>query len=129
MNGSGLWKTTTALVGSVMISAMTMPAPARAGENAMAVSVTPQKAFAPATVQAFVRVSRHSENRLLRVTLDSDSFYRSSDLPLEGDHAPTTHWVRWPSLPPGRYIVILELIRSNGERLVVEGSRLEILGE
>jgi hypothetical protein len=121
-------KTMAALLGSVMIPMMTVPALARAGESALSVSVTPYKAFAPATVQAFVRVARDPRNRLLRVTLDSGSFYRSSDLPLEGDHAPTAHWVRWPSLPPGSYVVTLELFRSDGNRQIVEDSRLEILG-
>lgn len=123
-----LVRTSVAFVGSVVLSATTIPALARAGENAISVSVTPQKAFAPVNVQAFVRVARHPENRILRVTLDSGSFYRSSDLPLEGDQAPTAHWVRWPSVPPGNYVVILELIRSNGERQVVEGGRLQIFG-
>src|SRR5687768_10354804 len=102
-----LVRTTVACVGSMMLAAMTIPVAARAGQNAVSVSVTPQKAFAPVSVQAFVRVARHPAIRLLRVTLDSGSFYRSSDLPLEGDHAPTSHWVRWPSVPPGHYVVIL----------------------
>jgi hypothetical protein len=129
MKLSGHWQSTAALAGALVISAMVISAPARAAESAAAISVTPLKAFAPPTVQAFVRVPRHPDNRLLRVTLDSGAFYRSSDLPLEGANAPTTHWVRWPSLPPGNYVVLLELVRVDGTRQVVQGSRPEILGE
>jgi hypothetical protein len=129
MRASTYGHRTTALTGAILLSAIAMSAPARATDAALAISVIPAKAFAPATVQAFVRVARHAENRLLRVTLDSGSFYRSSDLPLQGAEAPTMHWVRWPSLPPGNYVVVLELVRADGTRKVVEDGRIEIVGE
>jgi hypothetical protein len=110
-----------------MWAAAILPAQARAAEEKDVSLSMPSFAQAPATVQLKVRVAPRTENRLLRVTLDSDAYYRSSDLPLEGAEAATMHSVRWPGVPSGEYVVVIELFRSNGKLQTIHG-RLDILG-
>src|SRR5918993_5875088 len=61
-------------------------------------------------LRAQIWIPRDSDNRVLRITLDSGSFYRSSDVPLEGDRAPQSHTLVWHALPPGSYEVTVQLV-------------------
>jgi hypothetical protein len=69
----------------------------------------PRNVFGPADVEALVRVPRHPENRRLRVVIDSERYYRSTEIQLDGDESPEMHAVRWRSVPPGAYVVEVSL--------------------
>src|SRR4051812_18838002 len=60
------------------------------GGDQMTMTVTPAQAFAPSPLRVRVKVEPDVENRSLTVTADSGDFYRSSEIPLEGDRAPKT---------------------------------------
>jgi hypothetical protein len=68
----------------------------------------------PATLHAVVTVERHADNRILRVVADSDRWYSSSDIQLEGTESPRHHSVRWTDLPAGDYCIQVTLVRSTG---------------
>ena len=114
------------LAGALMGAAAIVPVHA-AEEKEVSVWM-PSVAMAPATVQLTLRVAPRKENRLLRVTLDSGAYYRSSDVPLEGAEAAAMHSVRWPGVPSGDYVVIVELFRSNGSRHMAHAGRLDVVG-
>jgi hypothetical protein len=76
-------------------------------------------AMAPATFRSTVFVEKHPDNRILRVSVDGENFYRSSDIPLEGTEAPRTHEVLWRDLPAGEYQVSTVLYGSTGTRAVL----------
>src|SRR5262245_26083174 len=113
------------VMASVGVSAR---ASAADNEGKMWVRLTPNIAYAPATVQLKVHVPPQAENRRLRVTLDSGVYLRSSDLPLEGDQAAALHLFRWPGVPSGSYVVFVELILSNGKSRMIEAGRIQIVG-
>ncbi len=73
-------------------------------QPALAVRLTPRIAFGPSNVRALIQVEPHPDNRLLRVTIDSGGYYRSTDIQLEGAETPKSHFVVWKSVPPGQYI-------------------------
>ena len=116
------------VVTALMCAAAFVPAHVHAAEEKEVSVRMPGVAMAPATVQLNVRVTPRKENRLLRVTLDSGTYYRSSDLPLEGADAATMHLIRWPGVPSGEYVVLVELFRSNGKRHMVHAGRLDVIG-
>jgi hypothetical protein len=78
-------------------------------------------------VRAVIRVPREADNRMLRVTLDSDTFYRSSDLPLDGNEAPQSHTLAWHSLPAGEYEVTIQLVGVSGVKRIVR-RQLHVIG-
>lgn len=78
--------------------------------------LSPRMAFAPAVVRTTVRVTPHRDNRLLRLTLDSPDYYRSSDVQLDGAGAPSAHYFDWGSLPPGAYSVVATVFGADGPR-------------
>ena len=81
--------------------------------------VTPNVSSAPSTVTVRAYVTPNSDNRWLRIEADSGSFYRSSEIQLDGDKAPTLTEFRLNSLPSGEYTVVAALIGSKGDETVV----------
>ena len=52
-----------------------------------------------------VLVIRNAENRALKVTAESASYYSSSEIQIDGDRHPTVQLVRFISVPAGWYEV------------------------
>jgi hypothetical protein len=73
-------------------------------------------AFEPRDMRVFVQVKPHPDNRLLRLVIDADDYYRSTDIPLDGADAPKTHSLVWRSVPPGRYIFSATVYGPGGSR-------------
>jgi hypothetical protein len=93
--------------------------------------VTPNVSSAPSTVTVRAYVTRHPQNRVLLVEADSGSFYRSSEIQLDGDKAPTLTEFRLNSLPSGEYTVKAVLKDNLGEETVVRRTAivLSLAGE
>lgn len=68
-------------------------------------------------VRVLVRVPPEASGRVLEVSIDSDNFYRSSRIPLDGAGAATSHVLTWRSLPRGDYTVEAVLLGHTGARL------------
>jgi hypothetical protein len=88
--------------------------------------VTPNVSSAPSTVLVRAYVTRNAQNRLLQIEADSGSFYRSSQVQLDGDKAPTLNEFRLNSLPSGEYVVTAMLKDSLGEETIVRRTALVI---
>jgi hypothetical protein len=86
----------------------------------MILKVTPAVAFAPANLVVRAVVETDADNRAIAVIAESDDFYRSSEIQLDGDHAPRTNTFEFRSLPPGHYSVKAMLMgRSSEPRLTL----------
>jgi hypothetical protein len=118
----------TVLVATVAAAAVSIASSGVvASQNRIDVRVSPTVAMAPAYVRALVTIPREASNRLLRVSLDSGDFYRSSDLPLEGAQAAFSHQLTWRSVPSGLYVVTAELYAS-GELKEVVRREIRVVG-
>jgi hypothetical protein len=96
------------------------------GERPLHVRVSPTLAHAPADVFIYVSVARRPDNRLLRVTAESEDFFRSSDTQLDGEYSARVTVVRFRELPPGGYEIKAELIVSNGRTTDVAKRTVEV---
>ena len=83
------------------------------------VHVSPSYSAAPATVRIRVTVAPAADNRAVAIVADSEDFFRSSEVPLEGDRAPRTVFVEYRSLPAGTYQIRGVLVGSHGQQLAV----------
>ena len=81
----------------------------------MIMKVTPAAAFAPANLVVRAVVETDADNRAIAVVAESEDFYRSSEIQLDGDHAPRTNTVEFRSLPPGSYSVKVMLMGRSSE--------------
>lgn len=90
--------------------------------------VNPSVSVAPATVGIRVRVPPEADNRALEIVLDSENFYRSSRLELDGDRAPLVSTLRVGSLPAGTYVVTAAVMGVDGARRGLARKSVEVMG-
>ena len=95
--------------------ALALAATTVAGKDAVSIRVSPAVSFAPANLVIQTRIEPDDNNRAIEVVANSEEFYRSSTIPLEGERAPRTATVQFVSLPPGDYEVTAALIGADGQ--------------
>ena len=82
----------------------------------LAIAVSPRQSFAPASLVVRVHITPNVANRALEVVAESEAYYRSSRIPLDGDGAPATSLLEFRSLPGGDYDVRANLIDNTGHQ-------------
>lgn len=90
------------------------------GEPPVSVRANPSVSMAPATVQLSVTVQPDARNRLLTVMTDSGQFYRSSEMPLDGENSSRVQVFTFKNLPAGEYLVSARVGRDDGSDRVAE---------
>jgi hypothetical protein len=84
-----------------------------AGERMM-LKVSPAVAFAPANLVVRATIPADADNRAVEIVAESEDFYRSSQIQLEGERAARTSMFEFRSLPPGTYEVRANLLGADG---------------
>ena len=82
---------------------------------------------APATVPITIAVEPAADNRVLVVEADSDDYYRSSSIELDGDKEKRLHSVELRSLPAGEYVVRAQ-VKSKSDVLGSAVQDLVVMG-
>ncbi len=95
-------------------------------EAPLRMHVNPQTARAPADLYIYVSVARREQNRLLRVTAESQDFYRSSETQLDGEYSARVTVFRFRELPSGVYHIRAELIVMTGRTTNVETRAVQV---
>jgi hypothetical protein len=103
-----------ALASIILVSSLATTASADDPERPLHVRISPTMAHAPADLYIYVSVARRPDNRLLRVSAESDDFFRSSETQLDGEYSARVTVVKFRELPPGDYEIRAELIVSTG---------------
>jgi len=88
---------------------------------------TPAVAFAPATLVVRATIAADAHNRVIEVSADSEDFFRSSAIELEGERAPRTNMFEFRSLPPGTYEVSARLIGDDGRQRAIARQEVQII--
>jgi len=87
-----------------------------ASTSRLKVEVSPRFSSAPSVVRVRAIVTPSEQNRALRIEADSDSYYRSSLIQLDGVDAPAVTETTLKDLPGGEYSVTVTLLESDGHR-------------
>ena len=98
----------------ILVAASALPVGARETER-MTIRVSPAVSFAPANLVVRTTIVADSDNRSVEIVAESQDFYRSSEVQLDGDRAPRTTRFEFRSLPSGMYEVRAVLRGSTGE--------------
>jgi hypothetical protein len=101
-----------------LVAVLLLTLPMGATER-VALRVTPNVAFAPATVSITTRIEPDRASRAMEVVVDSLDYYRSSFVQLDGEHAPRSNRFEFRDLPGGDYFVSATLIDASGRRSMV----------
>ncbi|HVZ22663.1 MAG TPA: hypothetical protein VG871_16430 [Vicinamibacterales bacterium] len=116
---------TRAVVGGLLL---VIAVPAGAGQS-LAMRVSPSFSYAPATLIVQLSIEPDAGNRVVRVVAESADFYRSSDLPLDGDHAARTSVVSYVGLPAGDYEVRSMLFSVSGRVRATAVQNMTVMGD
>ena len=108
----------------VVVSVVAAPADAR---DRLALRVSPAVAFAPADLMIRAEVDSNVANRAIELVAESDDFYRSSEVQLNGARAPRVTTVAFRSLPSGAYEVRATLKGQNGATLAHSHTTINVV--
>ena len=117
----------TMIVTAVILVLGALSTPQSPAKELVEIKVRGYYFAAPATVPMVVAVEPAARNRMLVVEADSDDYFRSSAIELEGENEKRLHTVEFKSLPAGTYEIRARVMSKNGvlgtavEGLVVTG--------
>jgi hypothetical protein len=97
------------------------------GGEQLRIVASPAQSLAPSNLHIRARVVPDAENRALEVVAESGEFYRSSQIPLEGERAPATITFEFRGLPGGEYQVYGILTDSGGHRRAVAQQQVRVI--
>ena len=109
----------SALLGLTTVSA--------SGTEQLRIAVSPAQSFAPSNLNIRARVVPNADNRAIEVIAESGDFYRSSQISLEGEHAPATIMFEFRAVPGGEYLVYGILTDSAGHRRAVAHQEVTVI--
>jgi hypothetical protein len=75
------------------------------GGQRLAIRVSPAVALAPALVTVRTTIEPSDDNRMLSIVVDSPTYHRSSEIPLDGKNAQRQSVFELKGLPTGLYEV------------------------
>lgn len=84
---------------------------------------------APGQLRVMATVESHAENRELEVVAESESFFRSSSISLNGDRAPRLNEFFFRNLPSGQYEITATLKGTQGRRRAVQSRFFHVISE
>jgi hypothetical protein len=107
-----------------ILSLVALPA---LGGDRIRIRVSPETAFAPATLVVQAMIESDGDNRSLEVVAESSDFYRSSEIPLDGNRAPRLTVFELRSLPSGQYEVRAVLKGAGNQTRAVTRDSVRII--
>ena len=111
----------------LMLMLTALPIAAREASR-LDIHVTPAVAMAPANLRVRATIEANRSNRAIEIIAESDDFYRSSEIPLDGDRAPRTTQLEFRGLPGGIYAVRAVLKGANGGVLALARQVINVVG-
>lgn len=102
-----------------VLGAVLLLAAPLAGDEAITVSVSPAMSAEPANICVRVMVAPDSANRAIEIEAESATYYRSSEVSLDGDKAARSTTFDYRELPAGDYEVRGTLLGQNGHTRAV----------
>lgn len=112
----------TCLFGFALVMTMTA-----AAKQPLSIQASPAVSFSPANLIISTRIEPDPDNRAMEIVANSDEFYRSSTIALEGDRAPRATRIEYRSLPPGEYEVTVVLIGAGGQQKARAATRVNVI--
>lgn len=82
---------------------------------------------APGDVEFSIRISPTIKTHELRVFAESESYYRSTTIELDGLDSDPLHHFTWRSFPVGEYQVVGMLVDSDGSEQIIVRSALKVI--
>lgn len=82
--------------------------------------IVPHFSPAPGSVRVIASIEPDHRNHRLRVEAESPSFFRRTEIPLNGRRAARVHTITFTDLPAGNYEIRVRLGRTTDELITVK---------
>ena len=112
---------------ALTFAGLVIAAASGAADDMVEIRLTGRYYSEPATVRITVAVEPAAENRRLVIEADSERYFRSSALMLDGEKEKRLHSVEFKSLPAGAYVLRAE-VRSLDDVLAMVQEDLVVTG-
>jgi hypothetical protein len=109
-----------------MLVLVAMPVGTRTGER-LEMRVSPAVSMAPADLIVRMTIESNASNRAIEIIAESEDFYRSSEIPLDGAQAPRSTRMAFRSLPGGAYTVRAVLKGANEQLLAQTRQEISVV--
>ncbi len=113
---------------AVILAALGLAAtsPLRAGER-LTMRVSPTVAMAPATLVITTKAEPDASNRVLQIQVESEGYYRSSLMQVDGEEAAASRTVHYDGVPGGTYEIRATLFGPGGKMRAEAIRRVQIV--
>jgi uncharacterized protein (DUF58 family) len=98
------------------------------GTESLKITVSPSQSTAPANLRIRVTVEPNATNRSVAVAAESDHYFRSSEVTLEGDQGPRTIYFEFRGVPGGQYEVRGAVGDAEGHEVASAREHVLVLG-
>lgn len=112
---------------TVLAAALLTAAIPAAGNEGLSLRVSPEMCVEPAYVLVRVTIEPDEDNRSLEIVAESEDFFRSSQIELDGAHASRIRVLQYRGLPAGEYEVRGVLIGRDGHQRAMARRMLKVL--
>ncbi len=117
------------LAASPLLQASSPPAQPAGEQVHKTIAVGPALVVdAPGDVEFSIRISPTVGTHELRVFAESESYYRSTTIGLDGLDSAPLHQFTWRSFPVGEYEVVGMLVDDDGIEEIIVRSALKVVG-
>lgn len=114
--------------GRLVAGVLLLIGPSVGARSPLDLHVSPTVSAAPATLRIRAMVAPDADNRAVAIIADSESFFRSSEVALEGDNAPRNIHVEYRNLPAGTYEIRGVLVGPRGKQRAIAYSTVTVTG-
>jgi uncharacterized protein (DUF58 family) len=87
------------------------------GNEPLKISVSPSQSMAPANLHIRLSIEPNAINRLVSIVAESEDYFRSSEVAIEGEGGPRTVIVEFRSVPGGHYEIRSALGDAKGRQV------------
>jgi hypothetical protein len=97
-----------------LLCAFVLIVPQLSGSQRLAIRVSPAVALTPALLTVRTTIEPSDDNRVLNIVVDSPTYHRRSEIPLDGKNAHRVNVFEVKGLPAGLYEVRAILVGPGG---------------
>jgi hypothetical protein len=98
------------------------------GAPALDLHVSPAIASAPAMLRIRATIAPKVDQRALTIVIESEDYFRSSEMSLEGEDAPRHLFLEYSNLPAGVYDVQATVVDADGNPMSAAHRCVAVLG-
>src|SRR5262245_52033409 len=111
----------------LLLAGILMIAAPVGGSEPLTLRVSPMQSFAPANLYIRLSIEPNADNRVVSVVAESEDYYRSSEVALEGEQGPRTVIVQFRSVPEGQYQIRSVVGNAQGKEVAAARQNINVL--